>query len=166
MPYQNISASLSDTDIEEINIALQTIEQKLPFLINLSPKERHDLYKMGDKSLAFVNNSLNAAQSNPGILPANFSTEEFERDYQLALRLSELLIRLEQLTEKVDDTLIAVGSEAMKTSLTVYDYVKMASKTTPGLKSVAEQLKERFKGVKTRGNGSSSGEESNAESDE
>ncbi|MEQ9670462.1 hypothetical protein [Coleofasciculus sp. G2-EDA-02] len=41
----------------------------------------------------------------------------------------------------------------------------MASKTTPGLKSVAEQLKERFKGVKTRGNGSSSGEASSAESD-
>ncbi|MEQ9670475.1 hypothetical protein [Coleofasciculus sp. G2-EDA-02] len=165
MSYQNISASLTDTDLEEINTALQTIEQKLPFLITLSPKERHDLYKMGDKSIAFVHNSLNAAQTNPGILPTNFNTEELERDYQLALRLSELLIRLQQLAEKVDDTLIAVGSEAMKSSLTVYDYVKMAAKTTPGLKSVAEQLKERFKGIKTRGNGGTSADASSAKSD-
>jgi hypothetical protein len=31
--------------------------------------------------------------------------------------------------------------------LTVYDYVKTASKKTPGLKTVAEQLGERFKAI-------------------
>lgn len=160
MPYQNISASLSPADITAINTALETIEQKLPFLINLTPDERRSLFKMGDKSLAFVNNSVTAAKTNPGILPANFDTEEFNRDYELAMNLSELLTRLQQLTEKVDDTLLAVGSEAMNSSLAVYDYVKTGAKTTPGLKTVAEQLKERFKGIKGRVNRNPSNESS------
>ena len=105
---------------------------------------------MGDKSLAFVNNSITAAQSNPDILPASFDIQEFVRDYQLAATLTELLIALRQLSEQVDDTLLAVGSEAMSSSLTVYDYVKTAAKKTPGLKSLAEQLGDRFKAMRNK----------------
>jgi hypothetical protein len=147
MAYQNIAASLSPQDIQEIKAALQTVQQKMPFLITLSTEERRKLVKMGDKSLAFVNNSITAAQSNREILPATFDVDELVRDYQLAATLTELLISMQQLTEQVDDTLMAVGSEAMTSSLTVYDYVKTASKKTPGLKAVAEQLGERFKAI-------------------
>ncbi|WP_193195424.1 hypothetical protein [Nostoc sp. MG11] len=147
MAYQNIAASLSPQDIKEIKAALQTVQQKMPFLITLSTEERRKLVKMGDKSLAFVNNSITAAQSNREILPSTFDVEELVQDYQLAATLTELLISMQQLTEQVDDTLMAVGSEAMTSSLTVYDYVKTASKKTPGLKTVAEQLGERFKAI-------------------
>jgi hypothetical protein len=57
---------------------------------------------------------------------------------------------LEQLSEKVDDTLMAVGSESMASSPLVYDYVKTAAKHAPGLKSVADQLGERFKAMGNR----------------
>ena len=57
---------------------------------------------------------------------------------------------LNQLTEQVDDTLMAVSSEAMSSSLTVYDYVKTAAKKTPGLKAIAEQLGTLFKAIKTK----------------
>ncbi|WP_017318055.1 hypothetical protein [Mastigocladopsis repens] len=150
MAYQNITASLSPEDMQQIKAALQTIQKKLPFLITLSTEERRRLFKMGDKSLAFVNNSLTAAQSNPDILPASFNLEEFVRDYQLAATLTELLIALRQLSEQVDDTLLAVGSEAMSSSLTVYGYVKTAAKKTPGLKRLAEQLGDRFKAIKSK----------------
>jgi deoxyribodipyrimidine photolyase len=150
MSYQNISAQLSDTDLQEIKAALATIETKLPFLVHLSVEERRKLFKMGNKSLAFVNNSLTAAQSNPDILPASFDMDEFVRDYQLATTLTEVHIRLQQLAEKVDDTLMAVSSEAMTSSLTVYDYVKTAAKKTPGLKAIAEQLSDRFKASRAK----------------
>jgi hypothetical protein len=150
MPYQNITATLSDADIKDIKAVLQTIQNKLPFLVNLTTDERRSLVKMGDKSLAFVNNSLNAAQANRDILPASFDVEEFVQDYQLAVALTEVLTGLRQLEEQVDDTLLAVGSEAMSSSLTVYNYVKTAAKNTPGLKSLAEQLGERFKAIKGR----------------
>jgi len=150
MPYQNISAKLSPTDLEEIKAALSTIEAKLPFLIHLTTEERRKLFKMGNKSLSFVSNSLTAAQSNPDILPASFDVDEFTRDYQLATSMTEVHLRLQQLTEKVDDTLMAVSSEAMNSSLTVYDYVKTAAKKTPGLKAISEQLGERFKTLRQK----------------
>ncbi|WP_293030817.1 hypothetical protein [Moorena sp. SIO3I8] len=103
------------------------------------------MFKMGSKSLSFVNNSLTAAQSNPKILPASFDLDEFVRDYQLAVTLTDVLFQLRQLTEKVDDTLMAVSSEAMNSSLQVYDYIKTAAKRTPGLKTIAESLGKRFK---------------------
>jgi hypothetical protein len=157
MAYQNITASLSPQDIQEIRAALQKVQQKLPFLVTLSAEERRKLVKMGDKSLAFVNNSVTAAQSNREILPATFDVDELVRDYQLTAALTELLISIQQLSEQVDDTLMAVGSEAMTSSLTVYDYVKTASKKTPGLKTVAEQLGERFKAIKGRPTKAASG---------
>jgi hypothetical protein len=36
MPYQNISATLSDEDKAAIKAAIKTIEEKLSFLANLS----------------------------------------------------------------------------------------------------------------------------------
>ncbi|BAY13148.1 hypothetical protein [Calothrix sp. NIES-2098] len=157
MAYQNITATVSPEDIQEIKAALQTIQKKLPFLVTLSAEERQKLVKMGDKSLAFVNNSVTAAQSNREILPASFNVEEFVQDYQLATTLTELLTSMRQLTEQVDDTLLAVGSEAMSSSLTVYDYVKTAAKKTPGLKTLAEQLGERFKALRAKSPKAASG---------
>jgi hypothetical protein len=91
---------------------------------------------MGDKSLAFVRNSVTATQNNPDIVPGNFDIAEFNRDYQL--------------TETVDDTLLAIGSESMASSLLVYDYAKTTSRHSPGIKNVADQLGERFKAVGKR----------------
>ena len=150
MPYQNISAQLTAADLQEILAALATIESKLPFLINLTVEERRKLFKMGNKSLTFVSNSLTAAQSNRDILPARFDLDEFTSDYQLATTLTDVHFRLQQLTEKVDDTLMAVSSEAMASSLTVYEYVKTAAKNTPGLKAIADQLSERFKATRAK----------------
>lgn len=147
MPYANISAALSKENIADIKAAIATIHANLPFLINLTTEERRKRFKMGDKSLAFVRNSVTAVENNPEIVPGNFSVDEFSKDYELTESLTEILSLLEQLTEQVDDTLVAVGSESMASSLLVYDYVKAAAKHSPGLKSVAEQLGERFKSL-------------------
>ena len=150
MPSQNLPTHLSDTDLKEIKAALATIETKLPFLVHLTAEERRKRFKMGNKSLSFVSNSLIAAQSNPDILPASFDLDEFSSNYQLATTLTEVHFRLQQLTEKVDDTLMSVSSEAMTDSLTVYDYIKTAAKKTPGLKAIADQLGERFKATRAK----------------
>jgi hypothetical protein len=138
-------AEISPQDLQDIKEALKTVQDNLPFLIHLSTQERRRAYKMGDKSLAFVTNSLSAAEANPGILPGSFDVAALNRNYRLSQNLLEILTQLKQLTEQVDDTLMAVSSNAMDSSLQVYDYVKTAAKREPGLKSLAEQLGERFK---------------------
>jgi len=158
MPYQDINVTLSDADLTEIRQAIATIQQKLPFLITLNTVERKRLFKMGDKRLAFVQTSLNAAQSNRNILPASFDLTAFSNDYRLATSLMEIEMLLNQLSEQVDDTLLAVGSEAMSSSLTVYDYVKTAAKRTPGLKGIAEQLGTLFRAMKSKAPKAAAGE--------
>nr|VFK21492.1 MAG: hypothetical protein BECKLPF1236A_GA0070988_1030511 [Candidatus Kentron sp. LPFa]VFK34973.1 MAG: hypothetical protein BECKLPF1236C_GA0070990_1031711 [Candidatus Kentron sp. LPFa] len=61
MPYQNIDASLSPADIKAIKATFDTVLQKMPFLINLTPKERKSMFKAGPDSVSFVQNALNAA---------------------------------------------------------------------------------------------------------
>jgi hypothetical protein len=152
MPYQNISATLNDSQLDDIQKAIKTIEENLPFLVNLTAKERRTLYKMGDKSLAFVSNCVVTAETNPNILPPAFDLSEFKQDFELAQRLNEILVQLRKLTEEVDDTLVAVGSEAMQSSLSVYEYVKTAAKHQSGLKATAEQLGARFKAISRSNN--------------
>lgn len=47
MPENRVSASLSASDRDAVLAALQTIRQKLPFLVDLSPEDRRKLPKMG-----------------------------------------------------------------------------------------------------------------------
>lgn len=64
----NLSASLTAANVTAIKAGLANIRQLLPFLITLSKSEHRKLFKMGDKSLAFVTNSLQAAKNNPDII--------------------------------------------------------------------------------------------------
>ena len=63
--------------------------------------------------------------------------------------LTDINTSIAQLASSVDDTRMAVGSEAMNEARSVYEYVKSAAKTTPGLKPVADQLGERFQHAST-----------------
>ena len=144
MPYQNISATLSSADVQAIRDAIAIIRSKLLFLVNLTDAERQKLFKMKDKSIPFVQDALSGAQDHPEILPTTFNVAEFSKDVLLAVALHEVLALLQSLTSSVDDTLMAVGSEAMAEARQVYEYVKVAAKTTPGLKPLLDRLAARF----------------------
>src|SRR5207237_10091971 len=63
-------------DEQGIMTAIETIRQKLPFLLNLTPAERKGLAKLGDKSRAVVLNSVDVATQNPETLPCTHSIED------------------------------------------------------------------------------------------
>jgi len=54
-----------------------------------------------------------------------------------------------QVASSIDDTRLAVGGEAMTEATQVYNYVKTAAATTPGLKPLADQLGQRFQKAST-----------------
>jgi hypothetical protein len=147
MSYANISASIVAADLTAIRTSLDAINAKLPFLITLTTEERKKLFKMGDKSVAFVQQCLQAVKDNPTLMPAGFSVTEFDKDVKLATDLLTVLTQVRQLAEKLDDTLMAVASEAMNESSQVYGQVKLAAKRSPGMKTLAEQLGERYKSI-------------------
>jgi len=144
MPYQNIEAQVPAADVQAIKDAVTAIRAKLPFLVSLTADERRKIFKTGPDSLSFVQNSLQAAKNNPSILPGSFDAAGFESDVNLFAVLTEVGTIIAQVASDVDDTRLAVGGEAMTGAKQVYNYVKAAVATTPGLKPVADQLGERF----------------------
>jgi hypothetical protein len=143
MADSKVSAKLSAADREAVMQAISTIRQKLPFLIDLSTEERKALPKLGDKSRAFVSKALEIATQNPDFLPRSFDLDEMRRDIELFEALYPVLLSLTQLQELVDDTSVAVGSEAYAAGLLVYNYAKASGKGA-GLDSMVDDLGRRF----------------------
>ncbi len=138
-----ISATLAQTDRDAVLQAINTIKEKLPFLIDLSSDDRKTLPKMGDKSRAFVSKAVEVAAQNPEFLPRSFDLDEMRKDVQLFEALYPVLLSLTQLQELVDDTSLAVGSEAYAAALQVYNYAKASGKGA-GLDAVVVEMRQRF----------------------
>jgi hypothetical protein len=143
MADNGISANLSASDRLAVMEAIATIRQKLPFLVDLTAEERKTLPKLGDKSRAFVVKALEVGTQNPDFLPRSFDLDEMRRDIELFEALYPILLSLTQLQELVDDTAVAVGSEAYAAGLMVYNYAKASGKGT-GLDSMVNDLGRRF----------------------
>lgn len=143
MPESKVSARLSPVDREAVMQAISTIKEKLPFLVDLTTEERKSLPKLGDKSRAFVSKALEIAAQNPDFLPRSFDLDEMRRDIELFEALYPILLSLTQLQELVDDTSVAVGSEAYAAGLLVYNYAKASGKGA-GLETMVDDLGRRF----------------------
>lgn len=140
-----ISAALSQTDRDAISQALSTIQQHLPFLIDLVAAERSALPKMSHKSRSFVSTALDVATRNPDFLPRSFDVEEMRKDLELFQDLNTILMSITQFQDMVDDTCMLVGSEAYTAALTVYDYAKRSGVSTNGLEPIVDEMREHFR---------------------
>jgi len=140
-----VSVTISEAASTAITAAIATINQNLPILINLTPDERQALPKMGDKTVAFVNKSFDYANLNPRVVPTFLDMAEFGKDVNAVNALRKVLIPLTQLFEKLDDTTLEAGSEALTAALIFYNAVKGAARAgEPGMKTVYDDLKVRF----------------------
>jgi hypothetical protein len=143
MPENRVSASLTQADQQAVLAAIQTIRQKLPFLIDLTPDERRKLPKIGDTGHNFAAQALTVATQNPDILPRAFDVAEFQQDVDLMAALRPLVTALTQLQELLEDTYLEVGSEAYAAALAVYGYAKASNKGA-ALDSLLEGMAQRF----------------------
>ena len=142
-----ISIAINEEAIAKITEAVATIEQQLPNLINLTVEDRKSLPKMGDKTLAFVNKALEYSKQNSKVVPSFLDVAEFEKDVQAVININKVLIPLQQLVEKLDDSTLLAGSEAYIAALTFYNAVKSAAKAgVPGMKTMNDDLQARFPG--------------------
>ncbi|MBE9108009.1 hypothetical protein IQ273_01035 [Nodosilinea sp. LEGE 07298] len=143
MTSNYISATLSLQDRDEIMAAIATIRDRLPFVIDVAPKVKRSMPKMGDKSRAFVQKALDVAIQNPDFLPRSFDIAELQRDVELFEKIYPLAMALTQLQADLDDTLAAVGSDAFTAALQVYRHAK-AHGDGSGLDTLVEELGQRF----------------------
>lgn len=147
MSRQNlISAEATDATIAAAIQSITDAKGSFPFLINLSATERKKFRKMGPKSVDYVNDNLIGAHQFPNSLPKDFPVLEFEKDVVLINKLYPLLVASQALTEGLNDTILALGSDAMKEGDEVYRFLKLAAQTDANAKELVLQIGRRFKG--------------------
>ncbi|MDR1864868.1 MAG: hypothetical protein LBR08_04780 [Bacteroidales bacterium] len=116
-----------------------------PYLHVLSNDERSSIVKMGDKSLALVEKTIELAEENPSMTPPYFNLADLKIDFADATQLLKLVTRTEQIARDIADTVMLAGHEAMEQSLSFYSSVRRAVQDkVPGAQRVFELLRERF----------------------
>jgi hypothetical protein len=112
----------AQTKINEVKTLLA------PYIVALTPSERHELPKMGEKTISFVEKAFDFARQNPNLVPSYLDMTAFGTDFEDAHGLWTLVNSIRQLEESASDTeMTAGGSEAHHAALVFYKSVKMAA---------------------------------------
>ena len=138
-----VAIEFSPADLDAIDGALAVLEAKLDRLIVLTPEQRHKALKMGDKSEVFCRQTEMVLRQNPGMVPGDFSLDDYRLDLAALDALRPRLQRLRALTDRADDTELALGSDIMSAALDGYRFAKIAGKGT-ALDSLKEAMQVRL----------------------
>jgi hypothetical protein len=140
-----VSAEIPATDLAEIKTCFGTIRSKLKFLISLTEEERKGGMKLGDRTLPFVEKTVDYSVTHPQFVANFIDINEWKKDYKLYKDLTGILSELRPLFQDIVDTASEVGIEALSPSLTYYGLAQEgAKKNVPGAKEIANDLGLRF----------------------
>ncbi len=148
MSTQNqISIEIPQTVIDDVVTKLQDCKHQLaPYLQGLTAKEREEMFKLGDKTVAIVEKTREYVISNPQFVPAYMDQDEFKKDVTVVSQLKAVVNLATQLATDSDDTLMLAGSEALQGALLYYGQIREAHhKGIPTAKPIYQDLSERFK---------------------
>lgn len=146
MSYNNISAAMTAAQKTAIKAAIETIKSNIPALVNLSVQERKALRKVSKKRLGYVKDVLDGSKANPSSISPVINMAEFEKDSIYFSDMSEVTALLKPLCEMLEDTTIAVGSEAIRTADQCYKNLKANAKGNVSVKDTVAKIGEHFKG--------------------
>lgn len=145
MAQNLVSATLTEETKNQIFAKLAEIKSALDFLLSLQPKEVRSLFKPGNTFAPLIDKAYQVVVDHPEILPSIFDKEEFIRDYQLSKDLTPIDNQINELSESVSKTLMAISSDALNGTLEIYAAVKQNKDKVPGLNVVAAEMAEFFK---------------------
>ena len=138
-----ISMNLSAGDLQEVDAALETLRRVFAPMIALQPQQRRELTKMGDKSEAFCRQTLMVLASNPQIVPPNLGLVEAQSDLAVLDALRPRIQQLQQIHERAEDSMLALGSDLMTVALEGYGLLKVSGRSE-ALKNARRELSARF----------------------
>ncbi len=152
MNENRISIEISEADAAAINGAIATLAEKLqPILIALDAEDKRNMAKLGEKSVAFVEKTMQYAESNKEFLPPFIDVGEMKKGYAAFKMLNGFLRPLQQITKNLDDTATFCGSDTITSSLAFYNSVKQAAKmSVPNSSTIYDDLSQRFEPQKAR----------------
>jgi len=136
-----ISTQFTDEDLNDVLQAINTIRQKLPFLVKLSAGDKKTTSMLDDGRTPFANKALDYASREASISPNPMLLEEAKLDSNLFGKLQSVDRELSRLSEMVADTKMLAGAELYEFARVVYKMAKIsASLKVPGTQSIVEDL--------------------------
>ena len=147
MPNQITSAIPAAKLAEALDHLRQARAVLEPYLHPLTPDERKNIVKMGDKSVGFMAKLLDYAANTPAFVPGFISYDELKQDVGVATDLAPLEQFAEQLALDLNSTVMLAGSEGMSQASPVYQNIKfLAQQKQPGAQAAYDDLSQRFPG--------------------
>jgi hypothetical protein len=143
--FNRISSVLEEEAINNINAALQVINDNLNMLVGLNKGESKKLQTIDSGRYLFVTKCFEFAETNPQFQPDFFDTPECKKDLVFFDQLWPFETNINQLSRKLTDTRILTGHEAYTFARAVYEKIKSgAQKGIPGFKAAYDELKPFF----------------------
>lgn len=144
-----IAFEMGEAELAAVRQAIATLNATLlPRLRQLSAQERHELPKMGDRTVAFVQKCHEYGQIHAELVPSFLDMDDFKIDLKAVETLRGLERSLLPLTEALSDSLMLSGSEAYQAALVFYGNTRQAAKLKVGAAaSVYDDLSARFPGA-------------------
>ena len=143
MSQNIIDFTLDDAQLAASLQALTDLETQLSGLVAMSTEQRRKLARMGDKSEAFCRQTLSVLAQNPQVVPPSLKLAEAQADLAALDRLRPLVLRLQRLAERANDTEVALGSDVMRCALDGYALLKVSGRNQ-GLEGLRKELGSRF----------------------
>ena len=143
MKQNLVSLEFSAAQLEAVDAALAALEKNLAELVTLTAEQRRKALKMGDGSEVFCRQTELVLRQNAGMVPADFELAEFQQDIATLDALRPRLQRLRTLTDRADDTELALGSDILSASLDGYALTKVIGQGT-GLDTLKAAMKTRL----------------------
>lgn len=145
MSTEKISYELTEEAYGQLAQSIRALDSQLTFAVNLTTEDRKSYQIMGDKTIAFVEKSVQYTDERPDLVPPFLNIPEFKKDLKLAKQLRELLLILNPVVEKISDSYLAAGIDAFEAARKMYNFVKAAADSgAPGSDSIAAELRKRF----------------------
>ena len=136
--------NLSNDQLADIDSALQLLETRLAGLKALDPTSKARLHRLGAGKESFCRQALETMAENPALVPPDLDVADALADLNTRNQLRPRLTRLAKLLERGNDTLTALGSDAIVTATQCYGLLKLVGKTA-GLQSKRKELAVQFK---------------------
>ena len=143
MKQNLVSLEFSAAQLEAVDAALAVLEKNLAELVTLTAVQRRKALKMGDGSEVFCRQTELVLRQNVGMVPADFELAELQQDIATLDALRPRLQRLRTLTDRADDTELALGSDILSASLDGYALTKVIGQGT-GLDTLKAAMKTRL----------------------
>jgi hypothetical protein len=140
---QNVNMIVTVDQKNNVNSYIGAINTNLVGMINLSEENKLHASKMGPDTYDYCVTAKKLINQNPTLVPQWVNVAKVEQDFATYDELQSIQLLLNQLSQKVDDTMVQLGIQLKKNADDFYHNAQAANSRggIPGANSVVDEIK-------------------------